>query len=431
MKKITFLIGNGFDKSCGLKTAYSDIYKRYVLTKSKTPTIRKFKKSIKNHETWADFEMAMCRYMTELDNEEQFIDCLHSFRDYMMKHLEKEEDRFSKIYKRKVKEFILKEVDDSIDDMKLCEEPWDAEYQAICFNYTNVAKKILTQEDTDDEDEIISRKGGYVFTDLVHIHGTLKNGPVLGINDVGQFSNKLKYKVTDEIKTEFVKPIFNQEYDKNRDEKAMAMIAESDIICVYGLSLGQSDIRWVDALSAWLRKSTERKLYVFDYSCFSSTEEHVAVKLNKVKRAAKLLEEKGIDTSSGNVFFPYRRHYFNFLGAIKKVKRKKERKKARLVCRIVFRVLSICSYIAFSLELLVVLGMCAFSEFNVLDYLDSLRYLNGVHTFLFELKENYLLQMGLFLLMGIITGVTSRLLKEKKRKKSFLEWLGLQVRCEP
>lgn len=55
------IIGNGFDKNCGLKTGYQDIYNEYINTSSESKVIAEFKKTISNnYENWSDFELGIC-----------------------------------------------------------------------------------------------------------------------------------------------------------------------------------------------------------------------------------------------------------------------------------------------------------------------------------------------------------------------------------
>ena len=49
MASITFMIGNGFDLACGLKSRYTDTYEGYVSSDSSSPVIEKFKKKTKAH----------------------------------------------------------------------------------------------------------------------------------------------------------------------------------------------------------------------------------------------------------------------------------------------------------------------------------------------------------------------------------------------
>ena len=71
-----FLIGNGFDLSCGMKTRYSDMYKEYCkILPNDSSLIKKFKSDIQKdvYNSWADFELGMAKYASELSNEDDFI----------------------------------------------------------------------------------------------------------------------------------------------------------------------------------------------------------------------------------------------------------------------------------------------------------------------------------------------------------------------
>ena len=59
-----FLIGNGFDLSCGMKTLYKHVYNSYCIPlESDTELIKKFKNNISSdYRTWSDFEEGMAEY---------------------------------------------------------------------------------------------------------------------------------------------------------------------------------------------------------------------------------------------------------------------------------------------------------------------------------------------------------------------------------
>lgn len=46
---VLFMIGNGFDLNCGMKTKYSDVYNEYIKTKSESRVIADFKKTIESN----------------------------------------------------------------------------------------------------------------------------------------------------------------------------------------------------------------------------------------------------------------------------------------------------------------------------------------------------------------------------------------------
>lgn len=100
---VTFLIGNGFDLACGMKTRYSDVYEGYIQTPSVTPIIEKFKadlikeKTKKNWGNWSDFEMGMAKFASNFSSEKDFISCIADFKKFLKQHLQKEQETFEKI----------------------------------------------------------------------------------------------------------------------------------------------------------------------------------------------------------------------------------------------------------------------------------------------------------------------------------------------
>ena len=92
-----FLIGNGFDLNCGMRTAYKDIYPSYIAEHSSSNVISKFKQDISsNIETWSDFESAMARYAGNYDNENDFLECIYDFSAFATDYLTKQELKFKK-----------------------------------------------------------------------------------------------------------------------------------------------------------------------------------------------------------------------------------------------------------------------------------------------------------------------------------------------
>lgn len=90
---ITFLIGNGFDLACGLKTRYVDVYKKYCETESPNENIRNFKKSILQDKdiNWTDFEMALPKWGEKLNNFSNFQECILDFTVFLDDYLKEQE----------------------------------------------------------------------------------------------------------------------------------------------------------------------------------------------------------------------------------------------------------------------------------------------------------------------------------------------------
>ena len=106
---------------------------------------------------------------------------------------------------------------------------------------------------------------------VIHVHGTIGDAPIFGIDNESQLLPNGKFSLSNKGKRSFIKPVFNSEYDDKRSEDAKNAIKNSDIICVFGLSLGESDLRWRNLLIDWLNNNPNRELFVYDFkwSCTS------------------------------------------------------------------------------------------------------------------------------------------------------------------
>ena len=147
-----FLIGNGFDLSCGMKTRYSDMYKEYCkILPNDSSLIKKFKSDIQKdvYNSWADFELGMAKYASELSNEDDFIFCLNDFKRFLIDYLKTEQNNFFKKFedniplnislqdeaKRSLFDYY-KGISNNLE--RKIKENEDKDIKIICFNYTRV-----------------------------------------------------------------------------------------------------------------------------------------------------------------------------------------------------------------------------------------------------------------------------------------------------
>lgn len=93
MSNLVFLIGNGFDLNCGLKSKYKDAYQYYCnKTQNDYELIVRFKRDLKeNYENWSDFEEGMAYYASKLSDENELIECIRDFRKNLKDYLINEE----------------------------------------------------------------------------------------------------------------------------------------------------------------------------------------------------------------------------------------------------------------------------------------------------------------------------------------------------
>ena len=272
--QITFIIGNGFDLSLQMKTKYIHIYDEYINSPSSSKIVERFKQELKSnaahrYENWADFEMGMADYANTLSSENELIECVRDFKGFMSNHLQAENDRIIDLIKNEVisHQRLLKEFDRSIEEFYTGLTPNDINQMKGLMSNAIIERKYITFNYTSTLEAFLSLKYKYdriVESTPIHIHGRLGEDVVLGIDNIEQIK-KVPFLLSRKGKRAFIKTFFNEQFDKLRVETAKNIIKQSDIICVYGFSMGESDKTWVDLLVDWLNENLNHHLVVFDY----------------------------------------------------------------------------------------------------------------------------------------------------------------------
>ena len=271
---VTFLIGNGFDLRLGLHTKYTDMYEGYIKEPSGNEVIRRFKKTLEQdspngYKTWGDFEMAMAQHAKTFSSEEELIVCVRDFKEYMANHLQSEQQKFMDLMNQASSAAIAKEMNRAtvtfykgqtpnvINEIEEVYDATDISCNYIVFNYTTLL------------DEILKKHNNYYKISKnnqpVHIHGQFSTDIVLGIDNISQ-AKDLPYLLSKKGERAFIKTAFNVSFDKRRVEIAEQLIDESDVICVYGMSLGESDRIWISHLYNWLISDINHHLIYFKHS---------------------------------------------------------------------------------------------------------------------------------------------------------------------
>ena len=319
---ITFILGNGFDLNLGMDTRYSDMYKGYIEQPSIIGYIDKFKKHLNDQapifEKWGDFEMAMAEYAKTLSSEEEFVGCVRDFKGYMVKYLTDENNKMVKLIKntQNTKE-ILGELDKSLtkfydgltpNDMnkiKSIIEKSDVVRNYITFNYTMPLESLLA---------IRARDQAVWEREPIHIHGKLGGDIVLGVDYEDQLMG-IEFDLTKKGERAFIKPLFNEQFDKARVDTTKNIILESSIICVYGFAMGESDNTWVWLLGDWLLANKQHHLIYYDYNS-PKLDSYNSDEIMEVEEELKfaLWKKLGLEENSvlDQIHIPVGKNIFNF-----------------------------------------------------------------------------------------------------------------------
>lgn len=320
---ITFLIGNGFDLNCGLKSSYHDIYLEYIKQPSSSDVIAKFKKDLWDKiDNWGDFEVAMADYMKNFKTENDFLECLRDFISFTESYLLKQEKEILDLDNDKIKKKAADEMIKSFSTFNIgvthtldALEVANKNINVVVFNYTSTFDTLCSY-----------CYPYYPYVDkIIHIHGKLNDDVVMGIDNIEQVQNT-SYVLSRKGKRAFIKSYFNEQYDPKRLEDAENVILDSNVICAFGMSLGESDLRWRNLLLEWMSNDSNAHLFVYQYDCSSLPRLRAEERMDKEDdKKIELLNSWGIigdevDTYFDQIHIPCCKNIFNIEKTIAETK---------------------------------------------------------------------------------------------------------------
>lgn len=231
-----------------------------------------------DYANWANLELALGQYLQNLLPEqiEDYLDSKGLLEDDLVEYLTNQEQRvgplnpkvyaeFSKHLAEFYTEFSAKERATFLEWQRHI--PSSICYQFISFNYTTLLDQIL------DGAKKVTFPAVHIYSntkyqdklgEIIHIHGTLNSNLILGINGIDQIPNPVLREKTD-LTEYIVKPTVNDSLGEQTIENVKRILEDSDYVCVYGMSLGETDAIWWEYLLAWLKNKASRRLVLCVY----------------------------------------------------------------------------------------------------------------------------------------------------------------------
>ena len=234
-----------------------------------------------DYDTWSDFETQMGRYTEKFDlnNKQLCRQQFHDFQTEFIEYLRGEQKKLTFADQKKIEGMMRSALTDfySLHNLRTVShntvaavfssnQGYAHTYNFISFNYTSILEECLSSIPSGI---VTQRKpNGVTLQDrignIVHVHGTLDNAPIMGVDNKSQVSNKVIAE-DDRFLRYLVKPLLNTVHRTNHDEEAKKLILNSQVICIYGMALGETDRRWWVRILNWLNGSQSRQLIIFDY----------------------------------------------------------------------------------------------------------------------------------------------------------------------
>lgn len=278
-KHITFFIGNGFDINVGLHTKYRDFYDIYIKKHKNDMLANVIKEDYNN---WADLELALGKYTGEvgLENEEFFWESEGLLEQELKGYFRSQvtaiepfvflENEISSKMQISLVKFYEDLPENHMNHFKdiLNSTSCNLEYSFITFNYTNVFEQCVNTMCKNgiyyikSHKDYFGREYKHKLGEVLHIHGTIDSEMVLGVNDESQIAN-VRFRGNDLCRKTLIKEETNRSYGNTKVDRTQKIIDDSLIICIFGMSIGETDKMWWQYIAEWLRENRDRMLVIY------------------------------------------------------------------------------------------------------------------------------------------------------------------------
>lgn len=312
---ITFLIGNGFDRNLGLATTYSEFVNDYKKIISKTDTIQAFKNYIKsNEDLWSNAEIAIGKYTAELQTGagEAFSECHTDFCERLAEYLKGQMERmdYSESSEKILHAFsnlnnitqpFPTQEKDTLDAVYSGRKSEPIVFNFICYNYTDTLDQCVSiisdQPNVLGAHKYSGQSKPHSTGEVCHVHGTVDNEMVFGVNDDSQIAKLDVFDCEDGdlYKNILIKKQANASYQENTDEKAARLIRGSHLVYIYGMSIGETDKLWWDRVCTWLSGASDRHLIVQKYDMPAKTVIQVPYQLAERRARRDIIKHSSLD----------------------------------------------------------------------------------------------------------------------------------------
>lgn len=311
--KITFLVGNGFDISCGINSSYRSFYNWYCKQReSDKEHINSFRSAIdgcikEGKKDWADFEIGMGKYTENFTPKtvQQFIDCYIDAHEKLMEYLELETKRFSTVLSPEGITKLRLGLNEFYSELRPSEVELftsafsgditsDSTIQFLSFNYTDILDRCISQAAKEPlrvwRDPANRQHSFSIIPSVIHVHGKVSRFPVFGVDNENQIANKELLSVPDFTKL-MIKPKNVEEMGEFWHRDSERCIDNSNIICVFGMSLGETDSIWFEKIMEWLEADGSRQLILYWQTNTPSNNTNPWLAMNNRRQARKRITD--------------------------------------------------------------------------------------------------------------------------------------------
>ena len=279
---IVHVIGNGFDLNQGLPTSYAHFYEYYFQLRpqeSDSEPVLKLREKLreklydKQTDRWADLEKTLGELTTEFESESEFEEAYLDVYRHLLKYLKAVYDNSEVAKFEKLEETIYRDLAMPWKHLVLRERvalenslpSEDVHVNIINFNYTNTLDRLC-----DLPKNVGKNMGRYdnrntIYDGCQHVHHKLESNDILlGVDNANQILNE-SFRGNETMQNYLIKPQTNTGLGTMVDARCAEIIRKARIICIYGMSIGETDAIWWKEIGNRLMNDNNVRILFFPF----------------------------------------------------------------------------------------------------------------------------------------------------------------------
>lgn len=277
-----YLIGNGFDVNLKIRTDYQSFYDYYLAQVSADDAVKMVKNDMEKnrYEQWSDLELGLGKFTSQLKRVDELRTVCYDINVSLKNYLTQTYDaRIAELKKHDLMQSLTNYLvhPEAVFNTRtrnaihrfysLFGNKADI-VDVITFNYTNTIEDLLWLDNIPNDIPLETKDNSYPinFGSINHIHGTLSdNDVIVGVNDISQIANE-EFRSTELTSFLMVKPTITEQRGDLLDDNCEQLIRRANVICLFGLSVGETDKKWWNLISDRMRADTSCIIlyYAFD-----------------------------------------------------------------------------------------------------------------------------------------------------------------------
>ena len=243
--------------------------------------LEQLKKTINaNTKLWSDMEEAFGLYTSQISSKSDFISLYEELSEQLQSHLKSEDNKFVPTAEQKEKfkkdfmspGFYLGDLDKLRLNQYLERYKNESKnFNVMTLNYTNTLEKLLSIDSTKPNKEK-TFTNNEVLRNIIHVHGELDSTIIIGVDNEKQIANEA-FRNDEDIKDWLIKIQSNHAMKLTRHERCENLIANTQLIVLYGVSLGDTDLRWWTLIGKELKRRNNIAIiqHLFKPNAFTPT----------------------------------------------------------------------------------------------------------------------------------------------------------------